>query len=547
MATLTTGPRLGAPASTGFKLWARFSGAATIALETKLTTETTWTSQDSQAVETTKQNTVVLEATGLLPKTSYDYRILIDSVEAFTEETMTMPTDGRFILYQLSDIHRQAASANTTAWALSDWETNYKPLGIPAVFASTGDFIVLGVVSAVEAGALWATELAKHCGLGLLFSRVPVLYQFDDWDWAGNNSSNTAQSFSGEDNPLQAAYDVQDAFWRDRPQPASPSYAYSLEICGIPLIFGDSRSQRVPQTTRDPTEDNVLGDNGVGDPYGPAQTAWLKTTFQTYGRRALVLYFHGDTYMDQITELIIGGPARRDSVGIFYQKKRNEIIDEGMVGYGYETLNNLFVISGDDHRNVIFEGLNGEPTAFDTSRPAPPYRFPFKEIKTRGSTTIQPPGGSKFIFGSGRIFEQSIFTSPAAVLRMDITAGQGGTRATMRLTWTDVDTDLTVISELADAAPGDFYFNNGSFAAYQSSGIQQSGTQFFPPENSNEEKPTFSKAYIDDVNGTVHPREDIARDDYNRLRRLDDLDAIDRDELKHRHRPRTEGPPIPVR
>lgn len=551
MATLLVGPRLGSPASTGFKLWAKFDGAGTITLETKLTTETDWTSQESQAIDTGKNNTVVLEASGLLAKTSYDYRILDGTTELFTEETMTMPSTGRFILYHGSDWHGLSSSAGISAWILNDWETNYKPLGIPVMSTHVGDIVIFAGETPASAETKLDTELVKHCGVGLLWSRIPMLYQFSDWDWAGNNSSNTADAFSGEGDPLQAAYDIQESYWRERGQPATPSYAYAHEVAGVPMIFADSRSQRVPQATIDPRADSILGNNGVGDQYGDTQLAYLKTQLQAVGRRALVLFFHSDTFTDQRGPTSSSAASQRDSTGIYYQKKRNELIDEGMIGYGYESRNNLLVISGDDHRNCLFRGQAGGPTAFDLALDdtKPPYRLPFREAKVNG-TSGPAVGASKTIFGLGALFE-GFAAGTHSILRMDITSGAGGVRAEARLTWIDTDVDTTIPQDPAipglNPIEGDLYFDNGTYSAYQGSGIQESGTQFFPAENSNEVKPTFNKAYVDDILGTLHPRDRVQRDQYNRLRRLDDIDDLDRDDLRLRHRSRSERPLDPVR
>lgn len=543
MATLLIGPRLGAPASTGFNLWAQLDGAATVDLETKLTTDTVWTAQDSQAVETGKRNTVVLEASGLLPQTSYDYRILIDSVEAFVEETMTMPTSGRFVVYQITDTHENVNAPTMLSWALTDWETKYKPLGVPALTTHAGDIYSIDPgMTPDDAAMVLEAQLVKYCGAGLLWSRIPMLYQFDDWDWGGNNSSNVNIEFVGGVTDADA---LQDAYWRNRPRPAAPSYAYSLEVCGVPMIFADSRSQRTLQTTHSPPDSGIFGDNGVGDPYGDTQIAWLKSQFQAYGRRGLVLFWHTDTFKDQISSIpSLIGTAQRDSVGVYYQKKRNELIDEGMLGFGYDTLNNLLVLSGDDHRNTFLNGTAGEPTRYDYTGTKPSYRLAFKEAKING-TSGNSVGQAPQVFGDGPLFTDN--NAKNIVLVLDITAGQGGKRVSMRLTWWRPTVGVILTSSPVDTThqlPGDFYYNNGDWQYYEA-GV--SGTQFFPAENSNEPKPLFGKAYVDDILGTVHTRDRVVRDVNNRLRRLDDLDTIDRDEERLRYRTRGERPVDPVR
>ena len=355
--SLSFGPRLGITTTpaTSFKVWAQFSAANSIELQTRVTGTTDWTSQEILTADASKRNTVVLTATGLDPATSYDYRLLESSTQVISEVTTTLPASGRFILYQLNDLHASAGSAQISAWALADWEANYKPLGIPAFVSLMGDFAPYPVAS-TEAAASTAlqTELAKHCGVGLLFSRMQVAYMFDDHDWGGDNSSKDRfPSLTSEGDPEQSAIDLQDAYWRDRPQPASPSYAYSFEVASVPFIFSDTRSQRTPQTNSQPIDDGI---NGLvrGTLYGAAQLAWLKTTFQTYGRRGLVVHYCSSTYTDQVVASAAGLGADRDSVGLFWQHDRNEVIVDGMIGWGYDTEHNLLVISGDNHWNVMW-------------------------------------------------------------------------------------------------------------------------------------------------------------------------------------------------
>jgi len=550
MATLTTGPRLGSPASTGFKVWAKLDGAASVTLETKLPSATTWTLQDTQAVETAKKNTVVVEATGLEPATLYDYRIAVDAVVAATEQSMTMPTTGRFVVYHFSDFHQSDASV-PLAWALTDWETNYRDAGVPGVISLLGDFTALLESTTADAITRLETQLANLCGTGLAGSNMPVMYQFDDWDWGGNNSSKDFLiAFESESDPEQEAIDMQDAYWRERPQPAAPSYGHHYEIASVPFIYSDSRSQRVPQTTSYPPFDNVLGNNGVGDCYGATQAAWLKTTLRAYGRRALVVFFSGDTWRDSVGTIgADGGPTgiHRDSVGVFYIKSRNAVIQEGMMNYGYESLNNLLVVSSDDHNNIMWDGPAGGEKAYTDYVPKPPFWLPFREVKVNSSkiAALVPP---RTTFGDSlRYFQDEAAHDEGSCIRMDITSSVGGERVTMRMTWFDCD-DGTILTwdsgDNADGSDGDFTFINGRWLKYES-GV--SDTQNYPPMNSPEPEPLYGKAYVDDVLGTLHTREMVARDDFNRLRRIDDFDERDRDDLKIEIRRRTEKPLEPVR
>lgn len=57
----------------------------------------------------------------------------------------------------------------------------------------------------------------------------------------------------------------------------------------------------------------------------------------------------------------------------------------------------------------------------------------------------------------------------------------------------------------------------------------------------------FQESYYDELHGTLHKRGVLMRDYENRVRRMDDIDELGRDELRLEHRTRTERPIDPVR
>ena len=54
--------------------------------------------------------------------------------------------------------------------------------------------------------------------------------------------------------------------------------------------------------------------------------------------------------------------------------------------------------------------------------------------------------------------------------------------------------------------------------------------------------PEFARGYYDDVHGTIHRDYEVTRDQYERLRRSDDVDELDHDDYKRGWIPRTEQP-----
>jgi len=284
MATLLHGPRLGSPSSGGFTVWLHFDGAATIELQTRRTGTTAWSTQDTQAVETTKHNTVTLTATGLDAATKYDYRIMEGTTEHASYNTRTMPLDqsGRFVAYFCADAHDvDARVAEASTVILSDWQTNYDTIGVPGVFAWIGDFSLYLGSDTGDADDKADTTLGLFDDLGDLPKYMPMLYMWDDWDFGGNNSSyDQCASFAGtySGTAVDEARKVWDYLWRDLPRPASPSYGYIIPICGVPIIVADSRSQKRHGDSYTPT----LRGTESEPCWGTAQSAWLKTQLETY-------------------------------------------------------------------------------------------------------------------------------------------------------------------------------------------------------------------------------------------------------------------------
>jgi hypothetical protein len=138
-ARLTHGPRLGAPAPNGFKVWVRANGRARVNLETRKFGSTNWVTRDTQPIDVGKSNTAVLRAKNLKASTKYEYRILLDEVEVASHWTITMPpaAGGRFVMYQISDTHTMA---NLVSKILPHYNAHYATDGIPAIVISIGDF-----------------------------------------------------------------------------------------------------------------------------------------------------------------------------------------------------------------------------------------------------------------------------------------------------------------------------------------------------------------------------------------------------------------------
>lgn len=551
MALLTHGPRLtlgSGGVGRFFSAWIKTDGAATAKVEIRDTGLPDWTVlrwTASTAVATAKHNTATLTMRGILPGTEYDYRILLDDVEVATQSFFTMPTSGRFVVYVVSDGHGD----NQTAYDFvrTDWEANFEPSGVPPVILQIGDLFTVGTLTPTTVEA--ADDIALPAiltisGVARACSRIPILFMWNDWDFAGNNTSLARQeAFANEPDAHAAALDLWDWMWRDHPQPASPSLGYSHVIAGVPIIMSDGRSQRTPQTNLTPsaTDGVTGGETWPSDAtvWGAAQRTWLIDELRTYADRALVLFNSGDTFTSQRATFGGGGGASsRDSIGIFWKAERNHVFREGAIQTGYGARKNLIVLSGDDHWNVVRQGNLGEAVPFDaTLHPGNALPLPFREFKI-GTRLAIPIASAITIFGGGDFFDNR---TDQSVLRMDITSNNAGRHVSARMTYLKTDASGTTTSDSNSLTNvGDFYFENGYFAQYNATSQEQA--QHYP-DITGQRPPAFLRWYTDEIMGDFHREDEVVRDWDGKLRAIGDVDAMDRDDYEEIWSPRTEDWP----
>ena len=558
MALLTHGPRLGDPRSDGFKAWVRTDGAATVKLYTRPAGAGSFTLRDTQAIDVTKYNTAILTVTGLDARTSYDYYVAVDDVAGTTYTTITMPNQGggRFVLYFISDTHDSATNLQEASTGiLADKALNYPD--IPAAVIIHGDLILdTGTLDQRTADAIDQLALAQGC-----FSKLPVLYMWDDWDFGGNNSCFNSQPGVTPAHDVTVPQNYWDRVWRLNPRPASPSYGYAYEIAGVPIIMSDSRSQK---------GSTMSGAGGTGvqqlfgnEPYtavstlwGATQHEWLRTQLINYHERALVLFICTHTVKDSLIPYSgngLGGGAR-DSCSLFHRGARNNLFRTALE-FGYGSRGNLVIHSGDDHRKTLWwhlglwkEGISNldipnqqnsllptlDPPAYSRPQQAADIPLNFAEIVV----ATQPGSGvgqSQTIFGYGNAFEafDPIGTPDSIVGVWDITSTQAGKSVEGRFRFMKVGGSQPGTTMICGAyssgagRAGDFYFKNGVWQYYNATnGLQ---TQLYPVDSVAPQD--FTGAWVDDITGLLVRENDVIRDEQRRLRDKHDIGDRDRDEL----------------
>jgi hypothetical protein len=365
----------------------------------------------------------------------------------------------------------------TFDWILSDWETNYEPRDIPAVIVQTGDLYQFmarfdSTTKALEEAALPA--IAALSGSGRACERLPLLYMWDDFDFAGNNSSRNRQiAFAAERDPYGAAMTVWNWLWRDHPRPAPPSVGYSVEIAGVPFIVTDNRSQR-EQAEVHPGVEGIVGDedwSAAPSAFGKQQREWLISKLSSLTDRGLVILVCGSTFRDQIAAHDGGTRySTRDSVGIWFKGERNYVLQKGCIDSGACANGNLVVWSGDDHRNSVFAGVAGEALpATQHEHPGEPLPLKFYELKViSGPSSVI--GLSGIVFGWGEMFEWTGINHDC-VLRWDISSTSGGIEVEARATYFHVSGSQklpgaggipTANRGAAIGRAGDFCYSNGA-------------------------------------------------------------------------------------
>lgn len=531
---LLQGPRLGPPSANSFKVWCKFSGAATIALQQRVFGESTWVAAATGAVDTSLLNTVVLEATGLLARTRYEYRVLEDGVQVAQNSMWTMPaSDGRFVFYHVSDTHENNAA--TFAAVLAHWEANFEPSSVPAFVVCTGDFyIVAGATSADDAYTL--TVEAAMTDMGACAQRLAQVNMMDDQDWAGNNTGvDRVVAFGGDVNEARRLREI---VWRTQPQHAPPSYGFSFEVCNVPFIVADSRSGK---TFRDGAASGAspqwghdgLEDWRIGKIWDDAQATWITQKLKDYGRRSAVFFVSTTFFSDVVVRP--SQSSLRDGLSLFYSKQREDVFAPA-ADFGYKQRPRLHVLSGDDHccwaaYRTIARGYN----PYDT-RNVIPYGpnlgVPYWEWTVVSSIDFGAIMGASLggnARGGGNVFgkqpPQLTLAGASGAVIWDVTSAGRGERVNARIRYVNILDGTTLVD--GQGTVGDFAWRDGVLGAFSSS-----TTQHYPSDSMPGPKVRFKRGYVDDDLGTVHASDEVTRDIEHRLRRSDDVGEPGTDDLR---------------
>lgn len=274
---------------------------------------------------------VDLVANGLVPNTQYWWAIEDTGVLdlATTGAFQTMPTQGQQASYTIAVSSCAGDVDNTTGWGISNhpvFDTIRERS--PLFFADTGDLAYPNNTTAdIARYRGFYDQVLAQSRQHLLYRMVPLVYTWDDHDYATNNSDRTAP---GRPTAAQA--------FRER----VPSYALSdpdnigcwqsFECGRILYIASDCRSYRSPSTDPDGPSKTMLG---------AEQKAWMANVLANSQAKALI-WLNPDPWM---------GGAQDTWAG--YDHERNELValfDQ----YGW--LDRMVCLNGDYHGLAMDDG-----------------------------------------------------------------------------------------------------------------------------------------------------------------------------------------------
>ncbi|HNQ32017.1 MAG TPA: alkaline phosphatase D family protein, partial [Candidatus Woesebacteria bacterium] len=343
-ATLSYGAVLGAPTDTSIKIWVRSDSASTYKVEYKLTGDAyPGTITSGVALSSGTDYTGTISITGLLPNTSYDYRVLIDDVvqsgNGSSGTFVTLKTSGTACSYVFS----LSADIDTGAVSAGNETLNFDEI----VNTATPDFNVFlgdqiyGPSSGTQADietyykANWIDSAMKTFtkAIGSVFMwddhelLTPddhVTLSLNDHDWDAGKTSGYSVSRLAFDN-----YQGQ-----VNPSVRVPNELYySFNVCDTSFFMFDTRTHRGKDRGYESNSNRMLG---------AAQMAhlksWLKNSTATF-KFILSPTPWSDAVANANDSFYTFNTERQE---IYTFLKRNN-------------LKNVFVLSADQHNTVSYK------------------------------------------------------------------------------------------------------------------------------------------------------------------------------------------------
>ncbi|MEZ6186307.1 MAG: alkaline phosphatase D family protein [Planctomycetota bacterium] len=278
-AELSGGPMLGLVDHQEARVWVRATGEGSARLELRPSADAPWAVADEGRFDPARDGTLILRATGLQPRRTYGYRVVVDGAATPAGELRTLPPPGTGSLKLAfgSCLHLGRYPDQPIFEAIARAQ--------PDVFVSLGDYVYYqgGDVRSQEGLYARMREQRESKDFAAFGKRVPCLAVWDDHDYGPNNADRTF--------PLRRqSREVWQSYW------ANPSYGEDgegvygvVQLGPLDLFLLDDRSFRSPNLSPPGPEHRILG---------ARQVAWLEGAL-TRSRARLKLIAVGGQFLSR--------------------------------------------------------------------------------------------------------------------------------------------------------------------------------------------------------------------------------------------------------
>lgn len=337
-AQISSAPIVGAVTPNGFTVSVRAQNATSVLVRYKLDTDTTYTNSAAATPLASADWNVQIVIVGLMPQSTYDYKVVVDGQVVGPFQTRTFPASdvsAEISVALLAD-HDSLTAIKDPGKPLDVYPT---ALGMrPDLLLQVGDLphfnpAIYPVMPAVIENwrLMHRTILAEALPVGLSTWTPPLDQAPDDHDAAKNDAS-LATKPAWREMLLQAHDETYPSY--QRPNPSEGLWQTYQVGQHIQIIKLDVRSQKDPKhTLPEPVGHTMLG---------LTQKAWLKSTLLASTATWKVI-ISGLAWQVYITKLDgwYGYPADRSEILAF-------IRDHG--------IRNVLFVTGDNHCGFLDDG-----------------------------------------------------------------------------------------------------------------------------------------------------------------------------------------------
>lgn len=443
----TNGPWLLYTRDTTANIWFQLDAAGTLTVTINGTTFSKAISADPW--------TGFIAVTGLTANTLYTYTLSLDGVAvAGSWEFRTMPTEGSPGVFRVTLESDNHIAAGWTSDQEVLQEAMYQKLldrmntlpPAPHLSIACGDTEISGstVLATRRTDHTQIRKLGGSAGARAQWrGNTPLCHVWDDWDYLSNNSA--GQEFTAADRLV--AETVWREFFDGAPATVEANAIYhTFKIADVVFLMLDNRTYREGTLgTQNPAEVNPWNHLDTNNVWGPTQLAWIKSTLTANKDAPFKVIVNGCNMMDPVS----GGPsgaARRDSIGLYHRRERNELFK--FLKDNPAEASGLLFMKGDDHRNMCHhERFFAPPEAITAASAIPDLAIEKQEY----ASITQIAGGMLRNVGAldrgwrehpGEKFRFTADAGAVVVVDIDTVSNQ----KTMKLSWFDFDSGSFVYS-----------------------------------------------------------------------------------------------------